>query len=255
MFEQATLTSGPDGKRAWTTLLGLSSQVALISCAMLVPMVWPQVLPTARFLETLAPPLPPAPPPKPLGSEVRQRPAQTTVVRDAVWHTVFVEPTRIPKGPIPLIEDEPTGPTVVGVPVGFGGPAVGVPGGIPWDLGSAVRVPPPHISAPAVKPAAEPPVVIPRYRVGGNVHLGQVLHRAEPQYPPLAKAARVSGDVELECVVGVDGHIHEVKVKSGNPLLVHAAVDAAWQWVYAPSQLNSVPIEIVTMLTFSFKLN
>ena len=56
-------------------------------------------------------------------------------------------------------------------------------------------------------------------------------------------------------MVGTDGHINEVKVKSGNPLLVRAAVDAAWQWVYAPSRLNGVPIEIVTMLTFSFKLN
>jgi protein TonB len=91
--------------------------------------------------------------------------------------------------------------------------------------------------------------------VGGNVRLGAVLHKAEPQYPALAKSARVTGDVELECVVGVDGRIHEVKVKSGNPLLVHAAVDAAWQWVYAPSKLNDVPIEIITMLTFSFRLN
>ena len=104
-------------------------------------------------------------------------------------------------------------------------------------------------SVPETAPA------IPRLRVGGDVHLGMVLHKAEPSYPPIAKAARISGDVELECVVGVDGRIHEVHVKSGNPLLVQAAADAAWQWVYAPSKLNSVPIEIVTILKFSFKLN
>jgi periplasmic protein TonB len=103
--------------------------------------------------------------------------------------------------------------------------------------------------------ASPAPPVIPRYKEGGNVKLGAVLHRVEPPYPPIARAARVSGSVELECVVGVDGHIQEVKVKSGNPLLIHAAVDAAWQWVYAPSKLNDVPIEIVTMLTFTFKLN
>ncbi|MEI9972425.1 MAG: energy transducer TonB [Ignavibacteriota bacterium] len=85
--------------------------------------------------------------------------------------------------------------------------------------------------------------------------LGAPLHRAEPQYPPIAKAAHISGTVELECVVGVDGRIQQVKVKSGNPLLITAAVNAAWQWVYGPSKLNGVPIEIVTMLTFSFKLN
>jgi outer membrane biosynthesis protein TonB len=55
--------------------------------------------------------------------------------------------------------------------------------------------------------------------------------------------------------VGTDGHVTEVKVNSGNPLLVRAAVEAAWQLVYAPSRLNGVPIEIVTILTFSFKLN
>jgi len=252
MFEQATLTIGPAGKRVWTTFLGLTSQVALISFAALAPMVWPQVLPTARFLESLAPPLPPAPPPKQLGSAVRQRPSRPGMVR--FIHGIYA-PTSVPPGPIAIIEDEPTGPMVVGVPVGFGGPEVGVPGGIIGGLGDAVRVAPPHVPAPVAKPAPEPPAVTPRYRVGGNVRLGAVLHKAEPQYPALAKSARVTGDVELECVVGVDGRIHEVKVKSGNPLLVHAAVDAAWQWVYAPSKLNDVPIEIITMLTFSFRLN
>jgi hypothetical protein len=81
MFEQATLTIGPAGKRVWTTMLGVTTQVALVSFAVLAPMVWPQVLPTARFLETLAPPLPPAPPPKPLGGEVRQRPSRPVMVR------------------------------------------------------------------------------------------------------------------------------------------------------------------------------
>jgi protein TonB len=94
-----------------------------------------------------------------------------------------------------------------------------------------------------------------RYKEGGRVALGALLHRIDPPYPTIAKAARVSGVVELECVVGVDGRIQEVKVKSGNPLLIHAAVDAAWQWVYAPSKLNGDPVEIITNLTFTFKLN
>jgi periplasmic protein TonB len=253
MFEQATLSNGSDGKRAWTTFLGLSSQVALVSCAMLAPMVWPQVLPTARFLESLAPPLPPAPPPKPLG-ELKKEPATVRALKPVPWSLTRYQPNSIPTR-VYTIVDEPIGTAVAGVPAGFSGPDVGVVGGILRDLGNAVRVAPPHVPAPVVKPAPELPTVIPRYRVGGDVRLGAVLHRAEPQYPALAKAARVSGDVELECVVGIDGHIHEVKVRSGNPLLVHAAVDAAWQWVYALSKLNGVPIEIVTMLTFSFKLN
>ena len=85
--------------------------------------------------------------------------------------------------------------------------------------------------------------------------LGPLLHRVEPPYPSLAKAAHVSGVVELVCVVGPDGRMREVTAKAGNPLLIRAAMDAAWQWVYGPSKLNGVPIEIVTNLTFTFKLN
>lgn len=254
MFEQATLSTGPAGKRVWTTMLGVTSQVALVSFAALAPMVWPQVLPTARFLESLAPPLPPAPPPKPLGGDVKRPVTHAKIVRNTGWSTLFVEPRRVPTGPIPTIQDEPSGPVVVGVPEGFGRPD-GVVGNIIQGLArnTALAVPP---AIPKSKPAVpEASPVTPRYIVGGNVRLGALLHKAEPPYPQIARAAHVSGAVELECVVGVDGHISEVKVKSGNPLLVRAAVEAAWQWVYAPSKLNGVPIEIVTILTFTFKLN
>lgn len=251
MFEQSTLSNGPAGVRAWTTFFGLTTQVALVSLAMLVPMVWPQVLPTARLLETLIPPLPPAPAPRPLGSEMKRMVSRPGAIRPS-FSSILIAPTHIPTDPIPIFEDAPTGPLIPGIPSGMGGPATGIPGGILQTLASAVPLTPPRIAA---LPTLAPAPVIPRYREGGNVLLGAVLHRAEPPYPPIARAARVSGSVELECVVGVDGHIHEVKVKSGNPLLTHAAVDAAWQWVYAPSKLNDVPIEIVTMLTFTFKLN
>jgi protein TonB len=251
MFEQATLTSGPAGTRAWTTVLGFTSQIALVSFAVLVPMVWPQVLPTARFLESLAPPLPPAP--RQVG-ELKKVPVTARVLKPMSWPLTKYQPANIPTR-VYMIVDEPVGPSVVGIPTGMGGDPTGVVGIFP-DLGNTLRVPPPRIPEPVVKaPPPETAPVIPRYKVGGDVHLGAVLHKAEPQYPALAKSARVSGDVELECVVGTDGHIHEVRVTSGNPLLVRAAVDAAWQWVYWPSKLNGVPIEIVTILKFSFKLN
>lgn len=255
MFEQSTLSKGPAGVRAWTTFFGLTTQIALVSFAMLVPMVWPQVLPTARLLETLTPPLPPGPPPRPLGGEIRRAPSRPGAVRTPFRPDVLNAPRSVPTDPIPIIEDEPTGQIeIVGLRPGMGGPPTGLATGVLQTLANAATAGPPRIAAPVVvAPPAVP--VIPRYKEGGNVKLGAVLHRAEPTYPPIARAARVSGGVELECVVGVDGHIQEVKVKSGNPLLIHAAVDAAWQWVYAPSKLNGVPIEIVTLLTFTFKLN
>jgi protein TonB len=251
MFEQATLTNGPAGKRFWTTFVGLTSQIALVSFAMLIPMLWPQVLPTARFLESLAPPMPPAP--RQLG-EAKRIPASARVLKPLPWSLVKYQPASVPTRVYTLVE-EPAGVGVVGLPAGLVGSDTGIVGAFPQIM-DTVRLAPPRIPEPVATPAApEPAPAIPRYKVGGDVRLGAVLHKAEPQYPPLAKAARVAGSVSLECVVGVDGHIHEVKVTSGNALLVRAAVDAAWQWVYAPSKLNGVPIEVVTILTFTFKLN
>ena len=253
MFEQATLTNRPAGARAWTTFLGLTSQVALVSFAVLVPMVWPQMLPTARFLESIAPPLPPAPQHL---REVKKEPAAAAALKLMPWSPAkYQQPISIPTR-IYTIIDEPAGPAVVGGAIGSNADYSGVIGSILQDLNQSARVPPPHIPEPVVRPAATvaQPAIL-RYTVGGDVHLGAVLHKAEPPYPAIAKAARAAGDVELECVVGVDGPIREVKVKSGNPLLVRAAVEAAWQWVYGPSKLNGVPIEIITILKFSFKLN
>jgi len=256
MFEQATLTNGPAGERVWTTFLGLTSQVALVSLAALAPMVWPQALPATRFWESLAPPQPAGP--KKLGDEVKKRPARVKVVRAPGWTSGLVAPTRIPTRVAQLIDEEPAETTVAGaLPGAPGGPETGVVNGILSALArntAPIAAPAAVEKAPA-KTTPEPAPAIQRLVQGGNVRLGQLLHKGEAQYPQLAKAARVSGVVELECVVGTDGHIHEVKVKSGNPLLTRAAVDAAWQWVYGPSQLNGVPIEIVTILTFSFKLN
>jgi protein TonB len=255
MFEQATIANGPAGKRVWTTVLGMTSQVALVGFAVLAPMVWPQVLPLAKLEINLAPPLPPGP--RHLGEERPKQPARTTVVRTPFRSLLDYQPPRVPDH-VAMLDEEPARAFVAGSLPGNGS---GVPDGVPgafWrDLPiNAPRVPPPHIEEKAAAtPAPTAPVEVPRYRVGGLVQLGRTLHKGEAVYPPIARAAHASGNVELECVVGTDGHVHEVKVKSGNPLLVRAAVEAAWQWVYAPSQLNGVPIEIVTILTFSFKLN
>lgn len=254
MFEQATLTSGPAGKRALTTLLGMTSQVALVSFAVLAPMVWPQVLPNARFWESLAPPLPPGP--KQLGGQEKHavrplRPWKQLAV------TGLVEPIQVPDRVDTTFVDEPTAAFVVGAPGGIGGSPDGVVGSIVLDAArDTVRPAPPPVVVRAVAKAPEPvPVVVQRLPPGGMVHLGQALRKTPPLYPEPAKSAHITGDVVLECVVGTDGRMLEVKVKSGNPLLVRAAVDAVRQWAYEPSQLNGLPIEIITNITVSFKLN
>jgi protein TonB len=92
-------------------------------------------------------------------------------------------------------------------------------------------------------------------RVGGNVKMAQILRRVEPQYPALAKAARVQGTVELVGVIATDGHLKELRLVSGHPLLAHAAMEAVSQWIYTPTLLNNEPVEVIAPITVTFHLN
>jgi TonB family protein len=48
-----------------------------------------------------------------------------------------------------------------------------------------------------------------------------------PNYPPLASLANITGDVELKLGVGNDGSIESAVVVSGHPMLRDAALDSA----------------------------
>ncbi len=57
---------------------------------------------------------------------------------------------------------------------------------------------------------------------------GVVLTNLEPPvYPPMARTARVSGEVDLTVLIRPDGSVDSVKVDSGPPMLHQAAVDSA----------------------------
>jgi len=70
-----------------------------------------------------------------------------------------------------------------------------------------------------------------------------------PVYPPLAKTADVQGKVVLRVTVGEDGSVSDIKVVSGHPLLVKAALVAVQRWRYAP--MNK---PVLTDVTLDFTL-
>jgi periplasmic protein TonB len=253
MFEQSTLASGPNGKRVWTAILGVTSQVVLVGGAVMVPIIWPQVMPHSQLMAIFLPPVPPGPPAK---GEPEKPVTRARAVPRTEFHG-FVAPSRIPTS-VPVVVDEPVG-TVVGSPNGDSrATGVGVPDGFFSDLPvNAIRVEPPVIRAAVALPVAPKlePVVTKQYRVGGDVKLGRLLRKVEPAYPPIAKAAHVSGVVQLEAVVGTDGRVHSVRVLGGSALLARAAQDAVMQWVYEPSKLNDVLIEVVANIAVTFTLN
>jgi protein TonB len=71
----------------------------------------------------------------------------------------------------------------------------------------------------------------------------------------LAKQARISGSVHLAARISTDGHIEDLRVVGGHPMLVQAALDAVRQWVYKPTLLNGVPVEVLTDIMVNFTLN
>jgi protein TonB len=163
----------------------------------------------------------------------------------------------IPKDIATIKEEELPPPSsgagvVGGVPGGVaGGTPGGVLGGIIGSVPSAAPPPPP----PPPKKEDPKPATPQRIRVGGNVQVASLISQPHPIYPPLAKQARISGTVTLNAVIGKDGHIMNLSVAKGHPLLIQSALDAVKNWVYKPTLLNGEPVEVATTIDVNFTLS
>ncbi|HXE91999.1 MAG TPA: energy transducer TonB [Terriglobales bacterium] len=93
-----------------------------------------------------------------------------------------------------------------------------------------------------------------RIRVSQGVVEANLLKKVAPTYPEAAKAARVEGLVVLTVIITEGGKIQEVRLRSGDPLLAPAAMEAVKQWAYKPYLLNGEPIEVETTITVRFQL-
>ncbi len=103
---------------------------------------------------------------------------------------------------------------------------------------------------------AVPKVAAPtRVRVSQGVTEGMVLRRVQPNYPPLARQARIQGDVILQAEISKEGAIENLRVISGHPMLAPAAIDAVKQWRYKPYFLNGEPVAVETQITVKFSLS
>ncbi len=94
-------------------------------------------------------------------------------------------------------------------------------------------------------------------RVSAGVAAGQLIVPIQPQYPAIARQIRLQGTVVVSAIIATDGRIESLRVLSGPPLLVNAAVEAIRQARYRPWQLNGEPVEVETTINvvFSFGNN
>jgi protein TonB len=104
-------------------------------------------------------------------------------------------------------------------------------------------------NAPKVK--AEAPKKV---NISGGVAAGMLLQKTVPLYPPIAKAARVSGTVVLQATISKTGTIENLHVISGPAMLQQSAMDAVKSWRYRPYLLNGDPVEVETTVNVVFTL-
>ena len=67
--------------------------------------------------------------------------------------------------------------------------------------------------------------------------------------------ARIEGIVVLEAMIAKDGSVNNLRVISGHQLLIHSAIDAVSRWRYRPTLLSNEPVEVITTVTVTFRLN
>ena len=81
-----------------------------------------------------------------------------------------------------------------------------------------------------------------------------LLRKTTPIYPYRAKAARISGTVVLQALIGKKGYVIDLRVISGPPELQEAAIAAVRTWVYRPYLLNGEPFEFTTTIHVIFTI-
>jgi protein TonB len=238
MFEDSLIESGNKlkTKRGLTTSFTFIMEIILVGVMVLIPLLFTEALPKATLLTGLVAPPPPPPPPPPPAAVVKVVKIQTNMINDQLR-----TPTHIPKK-VEIIKEEEAPPQMAGV-VG------GVPGGVPGGtmngvLGGIVNstAPVPRVATPS------------RVRVSQGVTQGLLLRKINPNYPPLAKQARIAGAVVLQAEISKDGSIQNLHVISGHPMLVPSAIEAVKQWKYKPYILNGEPVEVETTITVNFTL-
>jgi len=227
-------------RRSWTTLTSFGIEALAIGLLLLIPL-WKTVgLPSVRVIPTpisLGRPMPLAPSPA-----VRTGSGSPTAPTIDIANPRIMLPRRIPTG-ISQGADDPA-PDPIGAGTGSDGPAG--PGALNGIFNGSGEGPMP-VAAPAPKPAGH------TFRTSSILE-GSILRRVQPLYPPLARNARIQGSVVLAAVISKSGAIENLRVLSGHPMLVPAAIDAVSQWRYRPYILNNEPVEVETQITVNFTL-
>jgi protein TonB len=235
MFEDSTFESNGrirTRSRGWM-IAALALNSSIVFALILIPLIYPEALPK-QFMTFLmeVPPPPPATPTPP------HQPAHASSTTTAVYRDPFAAPRQIPPNIVILDKPEPAPLNNVA--------SLGTETSVPGGIGDAFGPQP----TPRVVPLAPKGPT----RVPSSIAAGLLIRKVIPQYPPLARAARVEGTVVLAATISKEGTIINLRVVSGPPMLQQAALDAVSQWRYRPYLLNGEPVDVETTVNVIFTL-
>ena len=162
-------------------------------------------------------------------------------------------PTR-PAPPSAATQPTAGAPVVAPASIGVESGVIFEPGDIATDgiegIAGAIDVSRITVDAPPPVPAGPPAPMI----IGGHIKPPTRTRYAPPQYPDIARSARVEGIVIIEAIIGTDGKVEQARVLRSNPLLDQAALAAVREWEYTPTLLNGRPTPVVMTVTVLFSL-
>lgn len=185
-----------------------------------------------------------APIPVRYGAPEVHRPAtaspRTRFNREALFSPARV-PAHIVRSPVANIRSE--------APPAIENPAPGLPFGVSENPGSLEN------GLAAIAPPQPPVAPVRVIHRGEKLEEGQLVRRVMPQYPQIARLARISGTVELLVLIGQDGRVKSVEALSGSPMLAASAKAGVAQWRYRPAILEGQAVEVETRVTVHFVLN
>lgn len=242
VFEESVL-SEKKNHRPLAFLISMSAELVVVSALVLIPLYYNEHLPGFEWKNVgLGLPVRPITP-KPVAAQPLRQASS-----GPAFHQRFVVSSLPPHNsrPTAFVQMSLEAPPTQGDFNTFGAPS-----GSAIDLGARLQPapPPPRPEPPAPAKKHEP------IRVASTVQMAKLVKKVVPQYPPLARTARISGVVHLIGIIARDGTIRNLQLVSGHPLLTHAAMEAVQQWVYKPTLLNGEPVEVIAPIDVNFTLS
>lgn len=103
----------------------------------------------------------------------------------------------------------------------------------------------------AVKAAA---AVVPEFLNLGSLSTENAERLVTPSYPAMARQSRITGKVNVEVEIDVEGNVTKADATAGHAMLRQAAEDAARRSKFKPALYNGNPIKAKGIITYSFSL-